>query len=1265
MNKNTRWGAAAMAGIALTSLPAYADWNLQMRNLNDPSNGSDSGIDNYAEAITIINYGPSDGTYTYMDYTDVRTRIDVGGGSGNNFSGTDTLPNGQGNADQYVLKATAFVEIPAGTWTIGFGRDDGGHLKIDPTGADGFPGFTNEYSTSGDPTAGDNEIRREGFGGHQWTWGTFTLAAPLTTTIECIMYEAGGGDSLEIGIASGAQGSFSDSTWNRLVDGQDGWVVSDTVLEDTEPPVLVLPTDPADDATGVYPGATTLTATFDEDIALKAGGTITLTDTDDGSGNRAITLPNAGVSVSANVLTIDLSALDGGLPTGNLEFGTNYEVTIGGANNVGTDAIEDTWTPTANIYGGTNVGDWNFQTAAQNLIAPVLAVSPFVPADDATLVVPSSDISVTFDQDVVIGSGNIEIIDTGDASGNQTIAVTDSSQVSVSGATLTLSLTTPLEGTETYAIQIAAGAVKNYSDVNFAGILAPDVTTWNFETGGGRNLTWDPSGGGSSDGGGTWLDAGKWWDGSSNVNWENAFPDNATIGNGGGGGTITMGAVGAGTVLIDNFTGQYTFSGGSITQSGGVTIGPNSGNKVQFSSGAVLSGTGGLTVDGGYLDLDSGDNVLHDYSGPTVITNGGRLEFERNLSNPAPNTNIQINGGILGRYYQGTIRNTLGTGPGQLQILGGESGFQMNASASIQLNNDPNSQIQWGSAFFQPSVLILASDNTNGATRFQNPLDLNGADRTVNVPNDPQDNNGYSSFERVVSNSDGGNAAGLIKTGPGTLLLKADHTYDGGTTVNEGAVEYEKASAMPSTGTHTFNTGTQLRVRVGGGDDFTMAASGAGSLGGLLTGTGTGGSTTAFNGDIEVFLRGSGNYLGDLPNVGGGTTLFSFRDGNMTLSGTNSAGANGTIHVGRIGGGSRTLTLGSNTALQGSAVRVDTSGESFLDLNGFDAAVGKLTLGSNSGWGSGIVKDDVGGGTLTLTDGVFVEDHNGGSGQITVDTLDLNGVEQVFEVRDSGGVSLPVTSVIQNGSLTLSGLETNAKMRLEGVNTYTGETKVTGGILETTGTTCLADATEVRLEGSAKINLDYVGTDTIAELYLGGVAQGPGVYDNSTDPGYITGTGSLTVAAVGGSPFDTWASRDGALGVSFDGDANGDGVQDGLAFLLGADNPNVNATGLLPSAGENAGDLVMSFSCLAGSARGTSVLNLDWDGDLAAPWSSVVVPGVTGTPNDSDGTGTVNFTITDGGLNGEGDPLLNVVASIDDDSEATDGRLFGRVNGTE
>ena len=83
---------------------------------------------------------------------------------------------------------------------------------------------------------------------------------------------------------------------------------------------------------------------------------------------------------------------------------------------------------------------------------------------------------------------------------------------------------------------------------------------------------------------------------------------------------------------------------------------------------------------------------------------------------------------------------------------------------------------------------------------------------------------------------------------------------------------------------------------------------------------------------------------------------------------------------------------------------------------------------------------------------------------------------------------------------------------------------------------------------------------------------------------YGTGTNSQIklVAASGGTPYEDWATGD----EPFDGDANGDGVQDGLAFLLGAATPGTNATGLLPTVTQSGGNLVLDFNCLPVSARG-------------------------------------------------------------------------------
>jgi hypothetical protein len=147
--------------------------------------------------------------------------------------------------------------------------------------------------------------------------------------------------------------------------------------------------------------------------------------------------------------------------------------------------------------------------------------------------------------------------------------------------------------------------------------------------------------------------------------------------------------------------------------------------------------------------------------------------------------------------------------------------------------------------------------------------------------------------------------------------------------------------------------------------------------------------------------------------------------------------------------------------------------------------------------------------------------------------------------------------------------------------------------------------------------------------------------------------------AVGGGPadpYDTWAGP----GNAFDGDKNGDGVDNGLAFLLGAANPDANALGKLPTAGENAGGLVLKFQCLDAASRGPAALKVQSSKDLglADLWhaNEAAVPEPPG--------GTVNgvvFVVTENAV----DPTRNDVVATIPLSEAPSGKLFGRLSGTE
>lgn len=248
--------------------------------------------------------------------------------------------------------------------------------------------------------------------------------------------------------------------------GVSGMIESFSLSSDeTSSPPQLIHQEVTRGASGVYPG-TSLIATFDKNIALVSGGTISLIDLDDGSGNQLINLLDpSSATLSEAVLTLDFP--------NSLESGTNYELVISNG------AIEDlSTTPLA--FPGTQPGDWTFTTAAFDPSAPVIVSKN--PVDDSQEVSHAALFLATFDDDLVPGSGNIVIRDLVDGSSTQTIDVTDASQVNVTGRTLSIDPELPLIAGRSYAIQITAGAVINFSEVAFSGIPDTDLTTWNIRT---------------------------------------------------------------------------------------------------------------------------------------------------------------------------------------------------------------------------------------------------------------------------------------------------------------------------------------------------------------------------------------------------------------------------------------------------------------------------------------------------------------------------------------------------------------------------------------------------------------------------------------------------------------------------------------------------------------------------------------------------------------------------------------------------------------
>jgi autotransporter-associated beta strand protein len=165
----------------------------------------------------------------------------------------------------------------------------------------------------------------------------------------------------------------------------------------------------------------------------------------------------------------------------------------------------------------------------------------------------------------------------------------------------------------------------------------------------------------------------------------------------------------------------------------------------------------------------------------------------------------------------------------------------------------------------------------------------------------------------------------------------------------------------------------------------------------------------------------------------------------------------------------------------------------YLTLYGTSSQVifngGNLIYGAGAGAaGAGITTN-----ALAVTPQVIIQ-----SGGAVVDTYTnvLSSLVPFTEDPSSTGGGL---TKLGTGTLTLADL-----------NTYTGPTTVSNGILESVTPTTYATNTVVYLyTASGALNLNFTGTNIVTGLYINGVQQAAGVYGSSTLP--ITGTGYLQV----------------------------------------------------------------------------------------------------------------------------------------------------------
>lgn len=592
-----------------------------------------------------------------------------------------------------------------------------------------------------------------------------------------------------------------------------------------------------------------------------------------------------------------------------------------------------------------------------------------------------------------------------------------------------------------------------------------------------------------------------------------------------------------------------------------------------------------------------------------------------------------------------------------------------------------------------PVSAVVTLDGSAGAQ-----LDLNGTKQTISsLAGDGNVLLGAGTLTLIAAGSYDGVIQGsgsLVKSGAGNHVLSGANTFAGGATITGGRIVVTNASGS--------GLGSGPVVIESGGS---LAIGNAGETGSISAPTISNDGLVLINRSDDITLESEITGTGALTKNGEGTLLIESANSYQGFTTVN-AGALRVTHP---------LALGTATDIEGDrttinnpmsarleisggitlaepiqlAQKQNASGEAacIININGDNTLTGPIKLvAGGSNWN--IWSDD---GKLTISGTI--------SNTTTTNTRNLRFFgygdgEILSDIADGDGTSL--TAIFMNGG---------GAWRLAGNNSYSGPTDVTDGTLQIDGTQTASVVTvnpDGTLSGSGTLGTVNatgtiapgagIGTMNAAQVTLGGTLAIE-VVGASADRLNVSGTldltgaivtvsgtptaGSYTLASAGtligvpllfapvpnyemvvdgntlklnslagGSAYDTWAG-----GSAFGDDENGDGVSNGLAFLLGAANPGENAINRLPVITQSGGGLVLTFSMLNAASREGAALSIEHSSDLGSndPWTAVAVPDVSGGPIDG-----VSFVIT------PGDPLNTVQASISA-GEAVNGKLFGRL----
>jgi autotransporter-associated beta strand protein len=618
--------------------------------------------------------------------------------------------------------------------------------------------------------------------------------------------------------------------------------------------------------------------------------------------------------------------------------------------------------------------------------------------------------------------------------------------------------------------------------------------------------------------------------------------------------TITS-AIGGAGVLNKNGTGTLTLSGAN-TYSGGSIL--NSGTVTISSNGNLGAAATAVTVNAATLDI------------------AGTFNSTRNFTLGSATSTVQVDptftftdSGIFSG--PGTLNKT---GTGTL-VLGGVNTYAgaTNINAGTLRNGIAN-------AIQDSSAVTVASGATYDLNGFSETIgSLAGAGTVTSgavgaLTLTAGGDNTSTLFSGVLQNGSG--TVAFTKSGTGTLTLSGANTYTGLTTVSGGILLIQNSAALgTAAGGTTVNSGATLELQSNiavGAEPLTLNGVGVSSFGALRNLSGSNSFAGAItlasasaiysdagtltlsggiaNGGFTTTFGGAGNITQTNPVTGAGA-LVKNDGGTLTLGGANTYSGGSTLNGGTTiitGTGNLGATTGAatiNSATLEAAATFTTPRNFILGNTTSTVQVDPtLTLTASGIFSGAGTLNKTGAGTMVLSG---INTYTGPT-NVTAGTLQISANDRILNTSDlnvSGGtfdvqtfsetlgiVTLASGTISGSGAGTLTGSSytlqsgtvsailagngavtknTAGTVILSGSNTFTGSTTISAGTLQVNTNNALGTAASgTTVANGAALKLNAVNYSTAEPLTL----NGTGITNGGalTNSGTSTFAGSINVA---------------------------------------------------------------------------------------------------------------------------------------------------------